>query len=266
MPLRAWALSLLFVGVLCAQTPPSSSARSAASLAKSPVDRVIDQLVENAASFRATLPSITARETIMTGSSTGWLSKHRVRAEATMRVVRRTPGGPLEESRQITSVNGKPLAPGQHANLPNTLSGGFGGLADFFFSATDRDCFDYVLVPRKHPGGALELHLAFKPDATSRPDCPTEWRAVEAVALISADTHQLMHLERTVPAEDAALHNRWVFASIDLAPVQIGDKTFWLPTKVTGRSDRGKREQCGFSHYSDYHRFTASINILPASP
>jgi hypothetical protein len=64
--LCATAAPFLFAALLCAratsQTPASSSARIRSLFNKSPADRLVDQLTENAATFRATLPSLVARE------------------------------------------------------------------------------------------------------------------------------------------------------------------------------------------------------------
>ncbi len=266
MQLRAAAAPFVFAALLCvalqAQEPPSSRIRSLFN--KSPADRIVDQLVENAAAFRATLPSLTAHETIESDRTEGCLFKCHAKAEATMRVMRTTPGGPLEESRVIIVLNGKPVAPGKHVDLPTNLLGGFGGLAGFFFTSTNRHCFSYVLIPKDIPDGTLELRITLSPDATSFSNCPKG--TVSGVALVSSESHQLTHLEWSIPNEDAVPIHHWPFASVDLAPIEVGDKTFWLPTTVIGRSINGKTRADWVSHYSDYHRFTATANILPATP
>ena len=266
LTLRIGVASLLFATLLPSHVTAQTSTRLRSLFNKSPVDRIVDQLVENASSFRATLPSITAHETIESDASDGWLIKRHVKAEATMRVLRKTPGGPLEESREITVIDGKPVKPGKHIDLPTNLLGGFGSLSNFFFTSTNRHCFNYSLVPRENPDGVLELQITLSPDAASLANCPMEWARFNAVALVNSESHQLMRLEWSIPNEDAVPFHRWPFASVDLAPVAVGDKTFWLPTTVIGRSINGKARADWVSHYSDYHRFTAIVNILPASP
>ena len=89
-----------------AQTSPMISPEPAA--AKSAAAELVDQLVENAAFYRATLPSLTAHETIASDASIMFYKPH-AEAEANVRMVRNKPGGPLVESRQFTMLNGKPV-------------------------------------------------------------------------------------------------------------------------------------------------------------
>jgi hypothetical protein len=269
MQLRSAAASLYFAALLCAhatsQTPASSSARIRSLLTKSPTDRLVAQLVENAATFRATLPSLVAHETIESSASEGWIFRNHAKAEAIMRVMRKTPDGPLEESREITAVNGKPLAPGKRADLPTMLSGGFGNIAGFFFNQRQSACFSYTLIPKDIPDGTLRLHIAVSPESLSLPNCPSWARRIDGTAIVTSDSRQLMHLEFNIPVEDAK-PNRWPFSSVDLSPIRIGETTFWLPTTVIGRSINGKELAEWVSHFSDYHRFAATATILPATP
>jgi hypothetical protein len=269
LPSRACIAFVLFATLpfvqVTSQPPTSSSARIQSLFTKSPVDRLIDQLTENAAVFRETLPSITARETIESSSSEGWFKFH-AKAVATMRVTRKTPDGPLEESRQITTLNGKPVAPGKHVQLPTNFLGGFGGFGGAFFTPGNRQCFDYTLEPNDLTGTPLELHLTLKTEAASLPNCPLGLARFSATVLVDSESHQLTHIEWNIPEEDATRFHRWPIAFTDFAPIKLGDQTFWLPTTVTGHEVRGKERGDWISHYSDYHRFTATTNILPASP
>jgi hypothetical protein len=264
---RVGTACLLFATLVCVRGMGQSSPTASGS--KAPADdpssgRLVDQLVENAASFRATLPSITAHETIESDSSDGWLFRRHATAEATMRVTRKTYGGPLQEDRQITVLDGKPVPRDKHIELPTALSGGFGNLAEVFFTSANRHCFNYSLIPKESLDATLELRITLRPDATSFSNCPKG--RVSAVALISAEDHQLTHLEWNIPNEDAVQIHHWPFASVDLAPIALGDRTFWLPTTVIGRSVIGNARANWVSHYSDYQRFTATSTVLPAVP
>ncbi|HEY4380173.1 MAG TPA: hypothetical protein VGN01_07495 [Acidobacteriaceae bacterium] len=226
---------------------------------------LVDQLVENAAVYRATLPSLAAREMIVSvdaGSRLKLEGEHRAEAEAIMRVMRTTPDGPLEESRQITILDGKPVSVGQHVILPTGLKGGFGGMATVFFGP-NRSCFSFVLSPHPASDAPYKLSISVRPEAIDHPHCPT--RAVSpmtATAFVAADTHQLTHLEWIFPAEVAAKYHRWAFASVDLAPVTLGSEIFWLPTSVIGRGT-GKNQNEWVSHYSDYRRYVSTSTVLP---
>jgi len=66
-----------------------------------------------------------------------------------------------------------------------------------------------------------------------------------------------------VPEAIAAKSHLAPFASVDIAPAKIGDSTFWLPTLVVGTFNNGKVKGKFVAHYSDYHRFTGSVSLLP---
>jgi hypothetical protein len=52
---------------------------------------------------------------------------------------------------------------------------------------------------------------------------------------------------------------------VDLAPAKVGDDTFWLPTVVIGRANKGAIHAQFTAHYSNYHRYAASITLLPGA-
>ena len=259
---RSISVFLLSVAILCTRTIAQSSPPSELQPQAVTANSLVDQLVENAAVYRATLPSLTARETIVSVDAGNWLKlegPHRAEAEAIMRVTRKTPDGPLEELRQITSLDGKPIRADQHVVLPTGLNGGFGGMATVFFGP-NRSCFNFVLSQPVGQDASYKLLISVRPEAISRPHCPTkEVASGTAIALVAADTHQLTHLEWTFPAEVAAKYHRWVFASVDLAPTKVGSETFWLPTAVIGRGT-GKNQNEWVSH------FWTITDTLPTPP
>jgi hypothetical protein len=252
--------SMICVGAAQNTEPRSTIARILQG--KTETDRLVGELVENAAVYRATLPSLTAHETIESKASMAILHFHAT-AEAIMRVMRKTPDGPVEEVRQITTLNGKPVQADKHVTLPTDLKGGFGGLPGALFRRDWRSCFDYVLMPHPDPTAPLKLLITLKPEAGSA-QCAVGLDTLNAIALVDAETHQLKHLEWTIAADEADKFHRWPFASVDLAPAKVGDKTFWLPTEVVGRGGTGKTRTEWVSHYSDYHQFAASAKILPS--
>jgi hypothetical protein len=264
-PVSLWLLCACFICTqLPAQTPPPSEAQPASQ--KSPADQLVDQLVDNAERYRATLPSLTAHETILSETSeTIVFGKSAVHAEATIRVVRKTSGGPLEESRQIIALNGKPIASDKRVGLPLTISGGFGHFPAAFFSPENRPCFNFVLSPRLQHDAPLELSISLNPDASELPQCKPAPTGLAAIARVDPATHQLIHLERTFPDDPEASKSRMLFLSVDLAPTLVGQNTFWLPTTLVARGVNGKNRLSWISHYSDYHQFAATATILPAT-
>jgi hypothetical protein len=245
---------VLCSGLVVGQSPPDSAA-----------DQLVDQLIANAALYRATLPSLTAHETITSDASI-LLYKPHAEAEATVRVVRKVKGGPLVESREYTTLNGKPVAPDKHVVLPTNIYDGFDGFQGLFFTSQHRPCFNFTLAPQTAPATQLELRITLRPDAAI-PNCPSGMEGLLGIARIDPATHQLQHLEWTVP-QVAEPRVQILSASTDYAPTSIGDKTFWLPTEVAQYAINGKTKAKGHFtvRYSDYHQYTATSTILPVTP
>jgi hypothetical protein len=263
-------------GLLCAvahaQSTSSHAAQTQAEAAKSPVDLLVDQLVENAAHYRAALPSLTAHEEIQSEASRLILHTS-AKAEAVMRVVRDPLSGELKESRQITVLNGKPVPPDQKVQLPMLMFGGFGSFQEEFFKPSERGCFVFSLMPQRHPSDPLELRIVPGPDVVAGCSAVPKPGELEGKALVDVASHQLLHLERTIDPAFAGPRHIAPFAAVDLAPAKIGEQTFWLPTMVDGRILMGKQKgEMGdlkgrfTAHYSDYHRFTATATMVSAGP
>jgi hypothetical protein len=251
--------------LFCAQLSAQSSPNAPSPQANLTADQLVDQLVENARAYRATLPSLAAHETILSKTSAVVVfGKSAVQAEATMRVMRKTPGGQLEESREFTTVNGKPHAAGKPVALPLTVQGAFDDFPAAFFDRENVPCYSFVLGPHLHPDALLTLSISLSPQAAALSQCKGISAALTAIAQIDPTARQLVHLERTFPAEPEETKARILFMSIDLAPTKIGRTTFWLPTIFNASAVDGKARLEWASHYSDYHQFTATSTILPA--
>jgi hypothetical protein len=224
---------------------------------------LIDRLVANAEQYRATLPSLTADETIDSDGAFMGIFKEHATAQGTFRAIRTAPGASLDESRQITILNGKPVEPGRSVGVPFTLSGGFGRFQEMFFTPQHRACFAFELLPDPGPAGALQITISVPPDLWSVPSCSEELHGLTGLVRVAPQTFQITHLERTVTEQAAAKFHLAIFASVDLAPTQVGDETFWLPTTVVGHIINGRNKGQFVAHYSNYHRYTASISLLP---
>jgi hypothetical protein len=251
--------SILWLGFLLLAAAPFAPAQTAAP------SELIDQLVANAAQYRASLPSLTADEAIDSKASFMGMFPDHAHATGTFRVLRTEPGAPLQESRQITILNGKPVEPGRPAKLPATLFDGFGRFQEMFFTAQHRNCFDFILLPESGPAGTLKIAISVPAELPAQSDCRDWVIGLTGLALVDPAARQLVHVERTIP-EAAALKNGLApFASVDLASTKVGDQTFWLPATVTGRVANGKIHGEFIAHYSNYHRYTASITLLPGA-
>ena len=222
-------------------------------------DQLGDELVENAARDHATLPSLTAHESIVSKVDEHVVfGKNTASAEATVHVVRMSPEGPWTENREFTVLNGKPVAPNTRIVLPFNLADGFNDTQSLFFSVQNRPCYNFALAARAGEDAHLELTITPVSEAATRTQCT----ARSGMARIDPATHRLTHLELT----NSAGPNSSFFTSIDYAATKVGDKVFWLPSVVTARVVIGKTPNEWIARYSDYHRFTAKATILPADP
>ena len=252
---------LAFLSVLLSVLPPPQAPDSAT---PAPV-AMIDRLVANAEQFHATLPSLTADETISSHVAYMSMFKRSAEAQGTFRVVRKMPEGKLEESRQITILNGKAVEPGKRIRLPATLFGGFGSFQEMFFTPEHRRCFAFTLLPQPGRDGTLQIAISSIAEMEAQPGCKADRHNLTGLARVDPATGQLTHLERTVPDEIARKTVLAPFASVDCAPAKVGNDTFWLPTEVVGRILNGNLRGEFIAHYSNYHRYTASITLLPGA-
>lgn len=249
--------TLYFVAAVIALVSPA--------VAQTPVPAdLLNQLIANAAQYRVTIPSLTADESIESETSYHGLFRHKVLASGTFRAVRGKAGEPLQESRQIAMVNGQSVAQNDPVRLPVALFGGFGRFQEMFFTREHVRCFAFTLLPGSGPGRTLQIEIHAVPDLDSQQGCPSGYRGLTGLARVDPVSHQLVHIERTVPDLPG---NRGAapFASVDCAPTKVGDETFWLPTQVAGGTPKQFFRRKFVAHYSNYHRYVASVKLLPGA-
>ena len=235
-------------------TARPASADAAANLT---ADRLVDELVENAARDHATLPSMTAHESIVSKVDEFALhGKTHVNAEANVRIARKSSEGDWSEIREYTSVNGKPVAPNTKVALPFTIANSFDDHQGDFFSAQNRSCYNFSLAARTAPDAPLELTITPLPGSASS-HCTSR----SGTARIDPATHRLIHLEFAyLPSANIP---QWT-VSVDYAATKVGDGTFNLPSMVATRIVLGKTPNEWTARYSDYHQYTSSVTIRPA--
>ena len=268
MPLRLILIALLSAATLGAHgQQPTRQPNQPPSTSSLPVEDLVDQLVANASVYRATLPSLTADEDIVSDLAILGLYHKHAEAHATFRAIRKSQDSPLDESRQITILNGKPVQLGEHVNLPTLLFGGFGRFQDMFFTPLHRPCFNFVLASPT-PRAPIQINITLSPAAATRPGCEPGLQGLTGIARIDPASGYLIHLERTIPPDIAAKGNHATFGAVDSGPTQVGDQIYWLPIIVTGdvTQNKGKARGRFTAHYSNYHRYTATSTILPVTP
>jgi hypothetical protein len=224
-------------------------------------DRLLDQLYAYAQQYRDSLPSFACDEAILSRQTRYRGNAGRgIRVEGTMREIRKVPpdlDDPFDEQHQFTQVNGR-AAKGA-IRLPYFVQGGFANLIGFHHRDL-RDCFDYRITPLLD-GNAFQLQIDRKetPEDTS---CRGVFAGTHYRVIADAEGH-ILHSERTIPAETAEQHDEAYFASIDYAPQQFGERTFWLPAKFSSHDPEGTGTM--EAAYSNCHRYTGDLKILPGA-
>ena len=238
-----------------------AASQSSAPPGQSSLNLLLDQVGTHASAYRATIPSLTADESITSQATGLGIFKQHAEARALFRVVRKTPDGPLTESRQIVELNGKAVAPNQEPHLPLTFQGAFGDALEIFFAPALRPCFDFTLAPAAGEEREQRIGFAMHPGTETNPACAHTPIGVSGFALVDPATKQIRHLERTVPEDFAAPRHLAGFVSIDYAATLVGDQGFWLPSRIVARMGDGKAQFT--ARYSNYHRFTGTVTLLP---
>ncbi|MGA2250657.1 hypothetical protein [Terracidiphilus sp.] len=244
-----------------------------ASQPASPLHALVDRLYAYADQYRTTLPSLSCNERIVSQEvSFNGKVKRQVRLEGTIRELRKTPPDPFDpfsEQHRIAKVNGKLVrAPGgtldaEDLNLPFFIQGIFANLIGFHREEL-KDCFVYRASP-VNDGRADEVQV----EADRKAEPPAEaCRAILAgthyMVIADAETGRIVHSERTIPPDVSEQNGEAYFASIDYAPVQFGDRIFWLPAKSSAHdaTESGEME----SVYSNCHRYASEVRIVPEVP
>ncbi len=261
---RLTLIALLSAAALCAQTrQPTPSNKP---ITSQPVEDLVDQLVANASVYRNNLPSLTADEDIVSDLTIYGIYHKHAEAHATFRAIRKSDDSSLDESRQITILNGKPVRPYDNPTLPVVLFGGFGRFQDMFFSPQHRPCFNFVRAPATI-AAPIQIDITLKPTAATIPGCEPGLTGLTGIARIDPASGYLTHLERTIPPDIAVKFNHATYGSVDSGPTQLGDRVFWLPIVITGDviENKGKEKGRFTAYYSNYHRYTATSTILPGA-
>ena len=221
------------------------------------VNDLLTRIVANVAQYHATLPSITADEDIVSSLSQHGLYRAHGTAHATLRISPGKPGEQLDEARTYLVLDGKPVPPGKKVSVPFELNGAFSRVPETFFSAAHVSCYTFTLLPQTAPDGSIQL--AFRTNPQFPGDCASRKVIVDGVARLDPATAQIRHLERTIPSP--AEGHRTTFIAIDYAAAFIGGQSIWLPTSLIAELDNGKGTFA--ARYSNYHRFTGTVTLLP---
>jgi hypothetical protein len=237
----------------CASSPSSSSSGAPS------LEVLLDRLYAYAAQYRATLPSLSCDESIVSQElDYNGKVKRQVRVTGTMREIRTDdPDDPFSEQHEFLKVNGKRVK--KLFAMPYFIQGGFANLIGFHHREL-KDCFDYQ-VSFLNDGKTVQMEMQRK-DEPKDAECRTRvfagsrWKVIADVA-----TGHILHSERTISSQASDLHHEAYFASLDYEPQMLGDRTFWLPARFSAHSPEDDRRM--YATYSNCHRYAGEMKILP---
>jgi hypothetical protein len=272
----------LFIVLVGLRTGAAQQSSASAQQKNTPVQQaqsptlhdILQRLEENLDQYKTLVPSFFADEHVVSSRSDGDVTT----TDSTFRLKRVTGSdlkSVLEESHEVKKVNGWPAA-GDAVGGPTSLSGAFsGGYA--LVSLTQQVCMRYMLKPIKpnHPNEPYIVKFA-SVSASERPDDCLLHDDNTGRVLIDPATMQIKRMEFHAPhhlispAVDASsvspIVGRWdVF--VEYAPVLLGGKSFWLPTKISERMiDSSRKNEWKYdAAYSNYHKLEVTSRILPYS-
>jgi hypothetical protein len=180
----------------------------------------------------------------------------------------------LVETHSVTSLNGKPAPPNYKFSAPFVMSGAF-SYSTGIIAPQMKPCYDFKLETGKKLHGVPVLIVDYtqklaKPDFT--PCIPAE--PITGRAYIDPKTMQVLRFEQTRKHHALILSNAyetryiwsWWSWSVDYAPVQLHDETFYLPKTISSKAISTDGTLMSWSYtntYSDYHLLAATTTLLP---
>jgi hypothetical protein len=222
------------------------------------LDVLLDRLDAYAKQYQATLPSLFCEEQITSQA----LNKKgkvtwEVKIQSTLREVRtEDPYDPFREEREFKSVGGRHSK--RPFQTPYFVEGGFAGLVGFK-SWEQRECFDYALASGDN-GQTVRLDMTLKTTFTS-PSCARLPAGLHRTVVADPETGRILHTERTIAPEAAVSAASVYFGGIDYAPQNLGEQTFWLPSRFYAHDAQNTGRM--FATYSNCHRYTVELKVLP---
>ena len=238
-----------------------SSSRTVAQQPETPeLRQELAKLAATADLLEHSLPSFACQEEVVSEMLAGKKVKEHVVFTAEVRT-RRDSDGLLNETFTMQTLNGKPVvwrksSKGNYVrfNLPVYIKGGFDH-AMSYFSSPRQECYRFSLA-----AGRIDFETA--PDVASHSRCRDD--QVHGFALLDAQG-DAVHIERRVSAEAAEKFHLASNAVIDLAPVALGGRTFWLSRRLTAEEAVGPRAARFQAAYTGCHLFAATVTIGPAT-
>ena len=237
-----------------APSPPAmaavpQNAATTASLADSPAS-VLTRAAAQAESLKGELPNFTCKVEGHSQAIHKGRMEQDVPFEGVIRAVR-SANGRMVETNQFTTVNGQPYKEGKRR--PYFVHGGFAAALNYV-SRAQQTCSAYTLT---------EPHRVEFAARTPVPEGCRQWEGLKGWFRFDDDGN-VTHIERTLPPTEG-LDMFVSFAAVDLAPVELKDKVYWLASHIVSDNVEGDDTMRFEATYTDCRLFTTEIRILPGS-
>ena len=174
------------------------------------------------------------------------------------------------ESREVKSVNGKPVPKGGKLKGPYILGGGFSSVLSMTFAPKNMAFHNYKVVGAETLAGRTLLAVEF----ATKNDQKELWAFWGGKAYLQKDTGKAWLDPATMQAGrlDRQFHNlprsqETLTISVEYAPVTIDGKSFWMPKTVRSEWIVNKTAKIPAIHiflaeYSNYRKFVARSAIV----
>lgn len=218
---------------------------------------LVDRVYAYAHAYRDRLPSLEAEATIISEK----IENNRVTRTATLLTLLRElrdpdrPGQFVDYYKHL-QFNGRPFHRGMRTDMPYFVHSGFSngiGLA----GAQNPTCLRYILEPVDST--LVRLTIVPRPDAPSA--CATEQQGLlRKQVTFEAATGIVHHVERDIDPLYAFQHHEVAHATLDCAPVLLGDEQLWLPVRIEA-SDTLRHGHM-IATYTNFHRYASSARLV----
>lgn len=247
------------------------SARGAERRRPPTLREILVRLQANLSHYDADLPSLFCDEHAVSARSQPGPPDETTVTDSIFRLRRlRLPGEKtiVVESREITTINGKP-ATSQRITGPTLLSGIFeGGLS--VVSLEQSPCMNYVLqrIHPDHSSAPWVIRFSTRLSPRNSIDCfldePSKGRVFIDPASMQITRLEIVTPHHTINSEGVMGRRE---LTVDYEPVRLGSETFRIPSAITMQTISGfgfHRIVWSFrATYRNYHRLQVSEQILP---
>jgi hypothetical protein len=235
-------------------------------------DEALTYISRNVQNFRDSIPDIICSETITSTKFENGMATERKVVESIFTARQgRNSKERFVESREVTSVDGKPVSKGKAVpKLPLSFRGGFSSVLIMSFAVENLKYHNYKIASTQNAGDMPTLLIEFE-TKVNQTGLRQSWdgklfmQRDVGKALVDAEFMQVIRLERqylNIPRDLASSST-----TIDYARTDIGGTAFWMP-KIVRVEATQKNELSGVyeAEYTNCRRFGVSVQINPLEP